>query len=86
MRDTTRETGTFFYVILDMNVPVLAGQQELIYLCSRCSLENLLGAMDERDGWRERVREIRVDNDDCDDGGGILIYFDDKCKPDQLGQ
>ena len=25
-----------------------------------CSLENLPGAMDDRDGWRERVREIRA--------------------------
>ena len=26
-----------------------------------CSLEDLLGAMDDRDGWRERVRDIRAD-------------------------
>ena len=25
-----------------------------------CSLENLPGAMDDRDGWRVRVREIRA--------------------------
>ena len=25
-----------------------------------CSLEDLPGVMDDRDGWRERVREIRV--------------------------
>ena len=25
-----------------------------------CCLEYLLGAMDDRDGWRERVREIRI--------------------------
>ena len=27
---------------------------------SGCSLEDLLGAMDDKDGWRERVREIRA--------------------------
>ena len=25
-----------------------------------CSLEDLLGTMDERDGWRKRVKEIRA--------------------------
>ena len=28
------------------------------YTDTRCSLEDLLGAMDNRDGWRERVREL----------------------------
>ena len=32
-----------------------------------CSLEDLPGAMDYRDGWRERVREIRA--------GGVTLLF-----------
>ena len=45
-----------------------AGRPARIYieqLCAdtRCSLEDLPGAMDDRDGWRERVSNIR-------DGGG----------------
>ena len=32
----------------------------LFYANTGCSLENLPGAMDDRDGWRERVREIRA--------------------------
>ena len=31
------------------------------YVDIGCSLENFPGAMDNRDGWRERVREIRID-------------------------
>ena len=27
---------------------------------TRCSLEDITGAMDDRDGWRERVRDIRA--------------------------
>ena len=30
-----------------------------------CSLEDLLGAMDDREGWRERVRDIRADSTTC---------------------
>ena len=46
-----------------------AGQLTRTYiqqLCANtgCSLENLLGAMDDRDGWWERVKEICA-------GGGI---------------
>ena len=35
---------------------------DLHQLCADAgySLEDLLGAMDERDGWRERVMEIRA--------------------------
>ena len=33
-----------------------------------CSLEDLPGAMDDREGWRERVKEIRT-------GGAIYIYI-----------
>ena len=43
-----------------MDVPVLADQQELTYNSSMrtlCSLEDLMGAMDDRDEWRERERE-----------------------------
>ena len=32
-----------------------------------CSLKDLLGAMDDRDEWQERVREICASNDDDDD-------------------
>ena len=31
-----------------------------LYANAGCSLEELLGAMDDRDGWRERVREIHA--------------------------
>ena len=54
-----------------MDVSVLADQQEFISISSvrtGCSLEDLLGAMDDRDGWREeRVSEISVVVDDDDD-------------------
>ena len=45
----------FFYGPLHMNVPVLADQQELIYISADTwySLEDLLGVMDYRDEWRE---------------------------------
>ena len=38
-------------------------------LCANtgCSLEDLSGAMDDRDGWRERVREIRA--------GGVARWY-----------
>ena len=35
-------------------------QLEHISANTGCSIENLLGEMDDRDGWRERVREIRA--------------------------
>ena len=40
---------------------MLAEQQELIYCAdTECCLEDLPGAMDDRNGLCERVREIRV--------------------------
>ena len=33
---------------------------QFFYADTGCSLEDLLGAMDDRDGWRERVRKIRT--------------------------
>ena len=48
----------FFDGLLDTDVPVLANQPELIYLTSvyedtGWTLEDLPGAMDERDGWMD---------------------------------
>ena len=47
-----------------MNVPVLADQQELIYNISLrtqdVGLKDMPRAMDDRDGWRERIRETRA--------------------------
>ena len=43
-----------------------------------CSLEDLPGAMDDRDEWRERVREIRtksVRHDDDDDDHFYPLYL-----------
>ena len=37
-----------------MDVPMLADQQELTYAATVCSLEDLQGVMDDRDGWREK--------------------------------
>ena len=42
-------------------------QLESIYNSSVSIQEDLPGAMDYRDGWRERVREIRADDDEDDD-------------------
>ena len=38
-----------------MDMPVLVDQQELEQVClnTACSLEDLQGAIDDRDGWRE---------------------------------
>ena len=57
---------TFSYGPLHVDDPVLVDQQKLAcrQLCADtgCSLEDLPGAMDHRDGWRERerVRKIRA--------------------------
>ena len=44
-----------------MDMPVLADQQDPYlhqpYADTGCSLDNLAGATDDRDGWRERERE-----------------------------
>ena len=34
---------------------------QLLYADTRCSPEDLPDAMDDRDEWRERVRDIRAD-------------------------
>ena len=39
---------TFFHGSLGMDVPVLSDRQELIYISSECSLEDL-GVIDDRD-------------------------------------
>ena len=47
---------TFFYGLLHIDVPVLADQQERIYISSvrtQSNLEDLPGAMDDWDGSRE---------------------------------
>ena len=49
----------FFFEPLDMDVPVFANQQG-ICADTGCSLEDLLGAMDIRDGWWERARKIHA--------------------------
>ena len=65
--------------LIDMNAPVLAEQQKTcihqLNADTRCRLENLLRAMADIDGWRERERER---------GGGeresefiVLVCFDD---------
>ena len=38
-----------------------------LYADTGCSLEDLPGAVDDRDGWHERVREIYASIDDDDD-------------------
>ena len=45
-----------YYGPLDIDVSLLADQQELIYISADtgCSLEDLQGTMNDRDGWRER--------------------------------
>ena len=51
-----------------------------------CSLEDLLGAMDDRDGWRERVREIVLaarNNDYDDDDNGWYAIKPNQTKPNQ---
>ena len=48
----------FFYGPLHMDVPVFVNQQELIYISSvwtQCSLEDLLGVMDDMDGWKKSM-------------------------------
>ena len=39
-----------------------SARTDLQQLCADtgCSLEDLLGVMDDRDGWRDRVREIHA--------------------------
>ena len=53
----------FTYGFLEMDTSVLADQQDLTYtyqLCAGigCSLEDLPGAMDDRDGLRVRVKGV----------------------------
>ena len=49
----------FSYGPLHMDLPVLANQQELIYIYGVIgfTLEDLLGVIDNRDGQRERSQE-----------------------------
>ena len=47
----TFEFVYFFYCRL------LSLQHNTLVLCYKCSLEDLLGAKDDRNGWRERERE-----------------------------
>ena len=51
MQNTAGEVRTFSYA-----------KTYLQQLCTdkRCSLEDLLGAMDDKDEWQEKVREIHV--------------------------
>ena len=41
-----------------MDTPVLANQQELTYINSGCSLEDLQGVMNNRNRRQERVRKL----------------------------
>ena len=48
-----------------MNTPVLAEEHRLTYqLCEDigCRVENLSRMMDDRDGWKKRVREFCAKN------------------------
>ena len=53
----TNSSVTFFWGPLNMDVPVLVDQQKLTHLSS---LEDMLRAEDDRDGWKESVKEIRI--------------------------
>ena len=68
MRDTAGEIRMYFCGTLHTEEHRQDDQLEPIYkqLCAdtKCSLEDLLGVMNDRDGWLERVREIRADDDD----------------------
>ena len=75
---TSHETTAVRLLIFHhMDVPVLADKRELTYNISgrtQRNLENLPGAMDDRDGWgegEERVNEIAAQFDDDD---YIYIY------------
>ena len=52
----------FSYRLLQMDVPVLADQRRLSFISScvdiGCCLEALSGAMPDRDGWQESVKEL----------------------------
>ena len=71
----TNSYVTFFYVT-PTYVHTSVGRPERIYLhrlCENtgCSREDLPGAIDDRDGWRERGKSVvsaRLDDDDDDDG------------------
>ena len=56
----------FFYGPLNIDSPVLADQQKIYIhqLCADtgCSLEDLLGVIDDRDGWQERVKGLHAIN------------------------
>ena len=64
MQDTAGKVRTNSYAIYSFSHGrAKVGRPSRIYLQQLCtdagySLEDLLGAMDDRDGWRERVREI----------------------------
>ena len=57
----TNSKVTFFNGPLHLDVPVLADQQEH-KLCpdTWCNLEDLPGAVNDRDGWREKIRKIHA--------------------------
>ena len=50
---------TFFHRSKLMDVPVNADQQEL-WANSGCNFENLPEVMNDEDGWRNRISEIRA--------------------------
>ena len=61
-----RTNVTFFCGPLHIDVQVLVDQQELIcQLCADtgCSLEDLPGVIDDRDGWKERKKERKKERE-----------------------
>ena len=70
MQDTAGEVRTnsyanFSYGPLYMDMQVLVDEVELLYnsfVWIECSLEDLPKAMDDREKWQERVREICASN------------------------
>ena len=52
----------FFNELLLRDAPMLADSEDLRQLSvdTGCSLEKLLIVMDDRDGWRESIRELRA--------------------------
>ena len=51
---------TFSYGPLQMDVPVRNLPKKQLCMDTECSLEDLPEAMDDRDEWQERVREIHA--------------------------
>ena len=59
MRDTAGEVRTDLKEIYSYERPPRTYIQQLC-VATQYSLKDLPGAMDDRDGWREKVREIRA--------------------------